>query len=46
MFIFKAASMEEVRAMAAQDPAVEAGRLRLVFHPWMAPKGIRTDPPK
>jgi uncharacterized protein YciI len=46
MFIFKAASAEEVKAMVAQDPAVKAGRLRLDLHPWMAPKGIRVDAAK
>ncbi len=40
ILIFKAASIEEARAMAEADPAVKAGRLVLEFHPWLGPKGI------
>jgi uncharacterized protein YciI len=40
ILIFKAASIEEARAMAEADPAVKAGRLILEFHPWLGPKGI------
>lgn len=40
ILIFKAASIEEARAMAEADPAVKAGLLILEFHPWLGPKGI------
>lgn len=40
ILIFKAASIEEARAMAEADPAVKAGRLIIEFHPWLGPKGI------
>jgi uncharacterized protein YciI len=45
MFIFKC-SMEEAKAMAAEDPAVKAGRLVLEFHPWFAARGLSVAPPK
>lgn len=40
IFIFKAASMDEAKALAADDPAVKTGRLQLEFFSWYAPKGI------
>jgi uncharacterized protein YciI len=40
LFIFKAASIEEARALAMEDPAIKAGRLTIEFLTWMAPKGI------
>jgi len=46
MFIFDAASTEEVRAMAEADPAVQQGRLVLELHPWYAATGLKVDPPK
>jgi uncharacterized protein len=45
LYIFKADSIEEVKAMAEQDPAVQAGRLVIEVRPWMAAKGIKIDPP-
>ncbi len=39
IFLFKA-SMEEARALAAEDPAIKAGRLRMEIFTWMGPKGI------
>lgn len=39
LFLFKA-TMEEAKAMAAEDPAIKAGRLRMDIFTWMAPKGI------
>jgi uncharacterized protein YciI len=40
IYVFRVASMEEAQALAATDPAVKAGRLRLEFHPWFAAKNI------
>jgi len=40
MFIFRVATLEEARALAEQDPAVKAGRLKLEWHPWFAAKNV------
>ena len=40
IFVFKVASIEEARGLAASDPAVQAGRLALQIHPWVVPEGI------
>ncbi len=40
IFIFRAASIEEARALADEDPAIKAGRLKLEILPWFGPKGI------
>lgn len=40
IFIFKAASMDEAKALAAEDPAIKAGRLALDFFTWHGPKGL------
>jgi uncharacterized protein len=40
IFVFKAASHEEAKALAAEDPAIKTGRLALEWLTWMAPKGI------
>ncbi|MFN0084822.1 MAG: YciI family protein [Blastocatellia bacterium] len=39
IFLFKS-SREEARALAAEDPAIRAGRLALDLHSWYGPKGI------
>ncbi len=39
ILIFNVPTMEEVKALVAQDPAVIAGRLILDVHPWWAAKG-------
>src|SRR5436309_2899256 len=44
MFIFKAASAEEVRALTDRDPAVQAGRLIVEIHPWYSAKGLEVRP--
>ena len=40
IFIFRNTSIEEAKALAAEDPAIQAGRLVLDLRSWMAPKGI------
>jgi len=40
IFVFKVASIDEARALAATDPAVQAGRLALQIHAWVVPEGI------
>jgi uncharacterized protein YciI/uncharacterized damage-inducible protein DinB len=41
IFIFRGISLEEARALAAEDPAIKANRLKLDLFPWMAaPKNI------
>lgn len=40
IFIFKVASIDEARELAATDPAVQAGRLALDIHPLIVPDGI------
>jgi uncharacterized protein YciI len=44
IFIYKCASLEEAQALAATDPAVAAGRLKVEIHPWMTAKGYIRDP--
>jgi len=44
MFIFRVETLEEARALAEQDPAVKAGRLKLEWHPWFAAKNIIVTP--
>jgi uncharacterized protein YciI len=38
--IYRVATVEDAKALAAEDPAVKAGRLVLEPHPWMTFKGI------
>ncbi|MEP7338829.1 MAG: DinB family protein [Acidobacteriota bacterium] len=40
IFLFKVASLDEAKALAAEDPAIKAGRLKLELFNWMGPKGI------
>ena len=40
IFVFKVASIDEARALAETDPAVQAGRLVIEMHPWLVPEGI------
>lgn len=44
ILIFKCASLEEARALAATDPAVRAGRLQVEIRPWLTMKGSIRDP--
>jgi uncharacterized protein len=40
IFIFRVKTADEARALAAGDPAIQAGRLTLELHPWLGPSGI------
>jgi uncharacterized protein YciI len=40
IFIFRMTSAEEARALAAEDPAIKAERLKLEILPWFGSKGI------
>lgn len=40
IFVFRVGSIEEARQLAETDPAVKAGRLALIIHPWLVPEGI------
>jgi uncharacterized protein YciI len=40
IFIFRGKTADEARALAAQDPAIQARRLALDLHPWWGPAGI------
>ena len=40
IFVFRVGSLEEARALASSDPAVQAGRLALDIHAWIVPEGI------
>lgn len=40
IFVFRVASLEEAKELAATDPAVQAGRLSIDMHPWLVPDGI------
>jgi uncharacterized protein YciI len=40
IFVFRVASLEEARELAATDPSVKAGRLKIDMHPWLVPDGI------
>lgn len=46
IFIFDAKTVDEVKAMAEEDPAIKAGRLVLELHPWYAAAGLKVSPPK
>lgn len=43
IFLFKAASLDEAKALAAEDPAIKSGRLRLDIFTWYGPKNIGKD---
>lgn len=40
IFIFDVANIQEAEALAAEDPAVKAGRLKLEFRKWYGPAGL------
>ena len=43
IFVFDTTA-EEAKALAEQDPTVQAGRLVLEFHGWMAAEGVLPQP--
>jgi uncharacterized protein YciI len=44
IYIYKCASLAEAQALAAADPEVMSGRLRIEVHPWITEKGSIRDP--
>ena len=42
LFFFNVDTVEEAEALAATDPAVKAGRLRVEMHPWWGPTKLET----
>lgn len=40
IFVFRAPSLEAARALAEQDPALQAGRMRLDLHAWKVAEGV------
>jgi uncharacterized protein YciI len=44
VFVFKLGSLEAAKAVAAEDPAVQAGRLVLDIHPWYVAEGVLPAP--
>jgi uncharacterized protein YciI len=46
IFIFHGGSLDEVREMVEQDPAVKTGHMVLELHPWYAATGLRVNGPK
>ena len=46
LYVFRAGSIEEAKALVESDPAVQSGRLRFELHPWYAAKNITVTPRK
>lgn len=46
IFIFKGAEKKRVEELAAKDPAIARGRLKLDLYRWMTAKGSFLPPPK
>lgn len=40
IFIFDVATLEQAQALAADDPSVKAGRLKIEFRKWYGPVGL------
>jgi uncharacterized protein YciI len=40
IFVYRVATQKDAEALAATDPAVKAGRLKVLVHPWRVPKGV------
>jgi len=45
MFIFKEVTMDQARKMVDADPAIQAGRMVVRLHPWLAGKGLKVPLP-
>ena len=43
IFVIKAGSLDEAKALAASDPAVKAGRLVAMVYPWWVEEGVLPD---
>ena len=43
IFLFRTESQAAAEALAAADPAVQAGRLIVDIHPWMTQAGVLPD---
>lgn len=39
IFVYRVGSLDEAKALAAEDPAVKAGRLKAEVYPWWVGKG-------
>jgi uncharacterized protein len=39
IFVYRVATLDEAKALAAEDPAVKAGRLKADVYPWWVGKG-------
>ena len=46
VLIFKGTTIEEAKALVAEDPMVKAGQFALELHPWYAAAGLRVNPPQ
>ncbi len=40
LMVLQTETLEEAKAIAEQDPAVKAGRLKVELHPWWVAKGV------
>jgi len=45
MFVFKVDSLAEAKVLCDADPAIQAGRLVVEWHPWYSAKGIQIVQP-
>ncbi len=34
LYVFAVSTVDEARALTETDPAIQAGRLKMVLHPW------------
>ena len=44
MYIFRAASLEEAREWASQEPSVKIGMIEMKVYPWLAPSSLAAKP--
>ncbi|MCI4326706.1 MAG: YciI family protein [Thermoplasmata archaeon] len=45
LYVFYETSVQRIRELAAEDPAISGGRLTLELHPWLGLEGLRTNDP-